>query len=177
MVYVRDVVCSDCNLTFGWRLHLHLLPRPAEVRGARRAVHASLSSWGCLPPVVDDCVLLTSELVGNAVMHGADAPITVNLLQLGDRLLLEVTDASPAVARVQSAGPEDEQGRGMYLVQAIASAWGTRLDSSGGKTVWCTVTLHPGGSPEPVGWPDDAVQPAVADTGDRRRSRERHDRQ
>lgn len=112
----------------------------------RRAVRTALSTWGCPPCVVDDGVLLASELVGNSVRYGPDARITVNLLQVGDRLLLEVTDASSVRPAVQRADPADEQGRGMFLVQAIASAWGSRRDAHSGKTTWCTLALD--GSPE-----------------------------
>ncbi|MGW1544261.1 ATP-binding protein [Streptomyces sp. NPDC002309] len=143
----RSLACSDCNLAFGRHLHLHVDPVAAKVGGVRGSVRAALSSWGCPPQVIDDSVLLTSELVGNAVMHGPRTSITVNLLQVGDRLLLEVTDASSARPAVRQSGPEDEQGRGMYLVQAIASAWGSRRESHGGKTTWCTVALDGGGDP------------------------------
>ncbi|AVH60691.1 MULTISPECIES: ATP-binding protein [Streptomyces] len=143
----RSFACSDCNLAFGRHLHLHVYPVSAEVGGVRGAVRAALSSWGCPPQVIDDSVLLTSELVGNAVMHGPSASITVNLMQVGDRLLLEVTDASSARPAVRQSGPGDEQGRGMFLVQAIASAWGSRRESHGGKTTWCTVALDGGGDP------------------------------
>ena len=145
MVYVQDIACPECSLAFGWHVHLHINPVPAEVGRVRRAIRAALSSWSCFPHVVEDTVLLASELVGNAIKHGPQALVTVNLLELADRLLLEVTDASPALPKVHQPLPEDEQGRGMYLVQTVASAWGTRREPTGGKTTWCTITLHPGG--------------------------------
>lgn len=148
-VSVRNLACADCDLAFDWHLHLHLPPAPEEVSRVRRGVHTALSSWGCPSHVIDDSVLLASELVGNAVKYGTDALITVNLLQVGDRLLLEVTDASCARPAVRRADPEDEQGRGMYLVQAIAAAWGSRWDSCGGKTTWCTLALDGSGDTTP----------------------------
>lgn len=144
MMSVRKPACADCDLAFDWHLHLHLPPAPAEVSRVRRAVRTALSSWGCPSRVIDDCALLASELVGNAVKYGTQVLITVNLLQVGDRLLLEVTDGSSARPAVRQADPEDEQGRGMYLVQAIASAWGSRWDSRSGKTTWCTLALDGG---------------------------------
>ncbi|MER6113193.1 ATP-binding protein [Streptomyces hirsutus] len=143
----RSLPCSDCNLAFGRHLHLHVYPVPVEVGRVREAVRTALCAWGCPSPVIDDSVLLASELLGNAVMHGPDALITVNLVHVGDRLLLEVTDASPVRPTVRQSGLEEEQGRGMFLVQAIASAWGSRQESLRGKTTWCTLAL------------DGAVQP------------------
>ncbi|MFF9119080.1 ATP-binding protein [Streptomyces massasporeus] len=143
----RSLPCSDCNLAFGRHLHLHIHPVPVEVGRVREAVRKALSAWGCPSPVIDDSALLASELLGNAVMHGPDALITVNLVHVGDRLLLEVTDASPVRPTVRQSGLEEEQGRGMFLVQTIASAWGSRQESPKGKTTWCTLAL------------DGAVQP------------------
>ncbi|MEU6572246.1 ATP-binding protein [Streptomyces sp. NPDC046805] len=143
---VPNVPCADCDLAFTRHLHLHLLPAPEEVRKIRQAVRTALFAWGCPSWAVDDSVLLASELVGNAVRHGPDTWITVNLLQAGDRLLLEVTDASSVRPAVQQADTADEQGRGMYLVQAVASAWGARRDARGGKTTWCTLALD--GNPD-----------------------------
>lgn len=143
----RNLSCPDCDLAFGRHLHLHLPPAPAEVSRIRRDVRLTLFSWVCPPQVIDDSVLLASELVGNAVKYGAAALITVNLLQVGDRLLLEVTDVSSARPAVRHSCPDDEQGRGMFLVQEIASAWGVRQDSYNTKTTWCTIALDGCGAP------------------------------
>ncbi|MGP3999351.1 ATP-binding protein [Streptomyces sp. 8N706] len=145
----RNAPCTDCDLAFDRHLHLHLRPDPAEVGGIRRAVRTALAAWGCPPSAVDDTVLLTGELVGNAVTHGPDELITVNLLHVGNRLLLEVTDGSPARPAVRQAHPDDERGRGMCLVQVIASAWGARRDSYRRKTTWCTLALDGNSAPPP----------------------------
>lgn len=138
--------CSDCNLGFGRHVHLHLRSVAAEVGRARATAGAALASWGCPPEAVDDGRLLVSELVGNAIRHAPGTWITLDLMQLGDRLLVEVTDGSTAQPVVHRADPEQEQGRGMYLVQAIASAWGARREGRGRKTTWCTLAI--GGSAE-----------------------------
>ena len=139
-VYASGTACSGCEAASGEQLHLHIRALPAEVRKVRRKVRQTLTWWGCSSETVDDMVLLASELAGNAVVHGGDGLITVNLLRLGNRLLLEVTDASPVAPTVRQAGSEDEQGRGMYLVEEIASAWGVRREPGGGKAIWCTLT-------------------------------------
>lgn len=136
--------CADCALGVGRQLHRHVRAVPAEVVRVRAAVLATLTSWGCPPGVVDDGELLVSELVTNAVVYGADTTLTVNVVHVGDRLLIEVTDASPTRPAVRAPGPEDERGRGMQLVQAIASAWGSRREPGLGKTTWCTLALDGG---------------------------------
>ncbi|MFK4145257.1 ATP-binding protein [Streptomyces sp. NPDC004065] len=134
--------CPDCDLGFGRQVHLHLRTAAVEVRRARTAAGAALVAWGCPPATVDDGRLLVSELVGNAIRYAPDTGITLDVMQIGDRLLVEVTDGSAARPLVQRVGPEEEQGRGMYLVQAIASAWGARRDRHGRKTTWCTLAVE-----------------------------------
>ncbi|MFE2509252.1 ATP-binding protein [Streptomyces naganishii] len=133
--------CEDCDLAFGRHVHLHLRPMAAEVGRVRAVVGTALTAWGCPPGTVDDGRLLVSELVGNAVKYAPCTPITLDLMQIGDRLLIEVTDGSGAQPVVHRADPHQEQGRGMFLVQAIASAWGARRDRRGRKTTWCTLAV------------------------------------
>lgn len=148
--YARDgSACSDCDLGFGRHVHLHLRSAAAEVGRARAAVGAALASWGCPPEAVDDSRLLVSELIGNALKHAPGTWITLDLMQVGDRLLVEVTDGSVAQPVVHRADPEEEQGRGMFLVQAIASAWGARRDGHGRKTTWCTLAVEGMGEAPP----------------------------
>ncbi|MGX4693352.1 ATP-binding protein [Streptomyces sp. JNUCC 63] len=119
MPYARDgrdgSACSDCDLGFGRHVHLHLRPTAAEAGRARAAVGAVLASWGCPPEAVDDSRLLVSELIGNALKHAPGTWITLDLMQIGDRLLVEATDGSAAQPVVHRADPEEEQGRGMFL--------------------------------------------------------------
>ncbi|MEO3749604.1 ATP-binding protein [Streptomyces sp. B6B3] len=138
-----DPSCPGCAMALGQHLHLRLAPAPEEVGRARRAVRASLTDWGCSDRVLDDCALLTSELVGNAIRHGPAAPLvlTVDLLLLIDMLLLGVTDASPAHPELRPAGPDDETGRGLHLIQALATEWGVYRSTTHEKTTWCAVEL------------------------------------
>ncbi|MFZ3554550.1 ATP-binding protein [Streptomyces sp. BH055] len=136
--------CADCDLGVGRQLHRHVRAVPAEVVRVRAAVLAALTSWGCPPGAVDDGELLVSELVTNAVVHTTDTTVTVNVVDLGNRLLIEVTDSSPVRPALRTVGPEDEQGRGMQLVEAVASAWGSRREPGRGKTTWCTLALDGG---------------------------------
>jgi anti-sigma regulatory factor (Ser/Thr protein kinase) len=86
--------------------------------------------------VVDDAELLVSELVTNAVLHGAP-PITMRVECDGSNgLRVSVTDRSADPARVREADPADESGRGMRLVDVISDDWGVEPRTGAGKDVW-----------------------------------------
>ncbi|MDF3298088.1 ATP-binding protein [Streptomyces tropicalis] len=109
---------------------------PGAVRTARAAVRGQLRTWD-LDRVGDTVTLLVSELVTNSLRH-ATGPIGVRLVRpagLSEVLLVEVSDTLPAPPRERPAHPDDESGRGLQLLAASASRWGTRPDDRG-KTVW-----------------------------------------
>lgn len=117
---------------------LRLPPRADSVRLARRQVRDSLRRWG-LAELLDSVELLVSEVVTNAVRY-AERPVTLRLLRT-EALRCEVGDDVPQLPRLRQAGPADEGGRGLYLVQRLARRWGaTRLGT--GKLVWFEVTLR-----------------------------------
>ncbi|MFJ8541453.1 ATP-binding protein [Streptomyces sp. NPDC093586] len=110
---------------------------PDTVRTARSLVRDRLRGWG-LDGVGDIAALLVSELVTNALRH-ATGPVGVRLVHrpggLPGVLLVEVSDALPDPPRERAARPEDESGRGLYLVASSARRWGSR-PAEAGKTVW-----------------------------------------
>jgi anti-sigma regulatory factor (Ser/Thr protein kinase) len=86
----------------------------------------------------DNAVLLVSELVTNAVRHGR-AQITLRLAANRDLVHVEVTDDGDTlpVPRDHAPARSEPGGRGLWIVDAIASSWGVALRSSAtGKTVW-----------------------------------------
>lgn len=109
---------------------------PAELTsGARARVQLGplLLSWG-LADLLDDAELLLSELVNNAVVH-AGSQVTVNLSRHNDVLHVEVTDHGPGALRLVDSDLDDTDGRGLMLVDAISSTWGTDVKGPA-KTVW-----------------------------------------
>ncbi|MFD9356426.1 ATP-binding protein [Streptomyces sp. NPDC060031] len=104
-------------------------------RQARRIVMACMGVWG-LRDLADDTALLLSELVSNAVVHGAGEAVRVRLFLTEEYVCLEVRGGGSGVPRVQAADHLDENGRGLFLVDAMADAWGV---TEKGACVWCVV--------------------------------------
>jgi anti-sigma regulatory factor (Ser/Thr protein kinase) len=112
--------------------HARLFPASAEsVPEARRWSEPFFEQIGAGP----DGVLVVSELVTNAVQHGS-GPVHVRIVD-GASVRIEVTDARP-VERLEARDPDpdDPRGRGLFLVEALADAWGVADAPNGGKVVW-----------------------------------------
>nr|WP_239069577.1 ATP-binding protein [Streptomyces sp. SID13666] len=110
----------------------------------RRIGTAKLRLWGLPSTVVDDAELLISELVTNALQHGTAREISFRFILSADLLLIMVDDRSPGRPLVRDSSPDDESGRGMFLVEAIAAAWGVSPDET---RTWCALTTHTTGGP------------------------------
>jgi anti-sigma regulatory factor (Ser/Thr protein kinase) len=90
--------------------------------------------------VVLDAALASSELVTNAVLHGRP-PIDLRLRIEGVDVLIEVRDAATYQPRKQRPDEYDEHGRGLQIVAALATRWGTR-PTEHGKAVWCLLSAR-----------------------------------
>jgi anti-sigma regulatory factor (Ser/Thr protein kinase) len=123
---------------------------PAGVGAARHRMREQLRRNGVSDTVVDDAVLILSELLSNACRHGR--PLGRGEIGDGDiraawhvdkagRLTVEVTDGGgptrpvPATPSVTARG-----GRGLNIISALAQDWGVRDSASGEVTVWVLVT-------------------------------------
>ncbi|MFF3504461.1 PAS domain S-box protein [Streptomyces sp. NPDC003247] len=110
---------------------------PASVREGRAVLHKALTSWNCADRA-DDALLLLSETLTNAVQH-AEGPISLRLHRTATALTVEVGDRSPRLPEPRPAAQDEESGRGLVLVGALADSWGVR-PTDGGKTTWFTLT-------------------------------------
>lgn len=117
------------------RVQLPVDPRSAAE--ARRFVAGVLRSWRMEEVLEGDLELLVSELASNAVRHARSA-FTVVLRYDGSFLRIEVDDSSPVLPEVVAPTADQTGGRGLFIVDAIASAWGV-TPTAGGKRIWCEV--------------------------------------
>ncbi|MFD4562122.1 ATP-binding protein, partial [Streptomyces sp. NPDC058469] len=108
----------------------------AVPRRARIIVRAGLRYWGW-PGLIESADVLVTELVTNALEHGlGDVGLRVYLTDT--HLLIEVWDGSHQLPVLGEAALDDEDGRGLFLVAAIADDWGVSAD---GMTTWCSLPL------------------------------------
>ncbi|MFI1108207.1 MULTISPECIES: ATP-binding protein [Streptomyces] len=128
--------------------------RPASVARARRAVVEALPR-GLWPQIGEDLHLLTSELVTNAVRHGARAGeeelVEMVLWPADGHYWLAVSDpgeGGESAARMSEVGwpsADSESGRGLVLVDHLAATWAVRPRPVRGKSVIAGLPLPGGG--------------------------------
>ncbi|MGP3950180.1 ATP-binding protein [Streptomyces sp. 7N604] len=116
---------------------------PAELSVLRRAARTQLAVWG-LTAAVGDVQLAITELATNIIKHvGAGAPATLVLERCAGRVRVELHDQSQKVPTPLQATCDEECGRGLHMLAAMARDCGTLLTASG-KAVWCELPIEPG---------------------------------
>ncbi|MEU9287828.1 SpoIIE family protein phosphatase [Streptomyces sp. NPDC048275] len=119
-------------------------PVGRSVATARSFVRDTLQGWG-FADIVDDAVVLTSELVTNAVVH-AGTSADVLCLRSDDGVRIEVADRYPEreiplqATAVNMGSPDREGGRGLQLCAALAGHWGVEYSPTH-KQVWFQLDL------------------------------------
>lgn len=117
---------------------LELGAYPGAVPSARLHARAVLEEWQ-LGDLAEDAGQIVSELIANAVevhqREHLDAPVRLTLLAGSQDLLIVVCDASDVGAQLAHPSTEDESGRGLLIVDALADQWDTRSFPDGGKAV------------------------------------------
>lgn len=124
---------------------LHLEHDRRSVTYARRWVLRQAADVGVRGDARAVVELLTSELVANALSHGPrDGVITVRTAVVDGALEVTVSDEGEHLPVVRHPPPSAPGGRGMMLIDMLATSWGTTPlggDDGGGKAVWFTVAL------------------------------------
>ena len=105
----------------------------SSVRDARSTIRRLIEGWG-MPSLAETGELCTSELATNAVVH-AQSPVLLTAERTEAGIRVEVQDEVPGGLEAGSLDGVGETGRGLAIVNAMASTWGVD-QYEGGKTVW-----------------------------------------
>ncbi|GAA2464489.1 ATP-binding protein [Streptomyces macrosporus] len=109
---------------------------PESARIARELARTALSTrWGLPTALVEDTVLLVSELVGNAVRHTGAQTLGLRMNRRRGRIRVEVRDPSRGLPCLLPVHELDVSGRGLFLVDHLSDRWGVDLLPRG-KTTW-----------------------------------------
>jgi anti-sigma regulatory factor (Ser/Thr protein kinase) len=146
----RDPAAPDHRGTDRWplRSYLELAALDTAPGSARAHAGAVLWEWN-LSTISDECTLIVSELMTNAVFatQAAHCPEPVRMWMLGSAgasVLILIWDATAPAPVRRVTTPDAEHGRGLDIVDALSARWGTyRPDGhAGGKVVWAA--MHAG---------------------------------
>ena len=113
-----------------------VFPATNETPAAVRRFVRDVVAQGTLECRVDDLDLLVSEVVTNAVLHGGGASVEVTVSDHGSAVRVGVVDSNPDQPVVGNPDPQRPNGRGMLLVDRIATRWGTDVLPGKTKRVW-----------------------------------------
>ncbi|MFF8481867.1 ATP-binding protein [Streptomyces antibioticus] len=143
---------------------------PAEVAAiaqARRQLQQLMVLTG-LAAIADAVTLGAHELMANAVTHGcrrqSGEMFSLRVIHVSGRIRVEVQDSSDRRPFLRPPSDEREGGRGLFLVDALATDWGVRPDPLRGKTVWMELDV-----------PDERATSSSSSAAARRGRRMSHD--
>ena len=121
---------------------VRLTASPAAAAEARGQVRAAIRAWD-IPVEEDIAVLLTSELVTNAISHETGTSITLAVTCSFGQLRVDVHDTSRTLPVLVDAPADAEAGRGLMLVATLSATWGV-YRTPAGKAVYFTLAFEPG---------------------------------
>ncbi|MGD0554698.1 MAG: ATP-binding protein [Streptosporangiaceae bacterium] len=122
------------------RRRIPLPAGPAAAGEARRRVTAAVRAWK-VPVDLDSAVLLTSELVTNALRHSGDGTVSIDISCSFGRLRVDVHDKSGSVPIQADPADDEETGRGLMLVETLSAEWGY-YRTEVGKAVYFTLSFR-----------------------------------
>ncbi|MCQ4207569.1 ATP-binding protein [Streptomyces longispororuber] len=120
--------------------------RLESVPAARRYVCELLQQWGVRGDLLGELAVIASELVTNAVCHTASDTVVVQISLWPTEVVLTVTDEGPGPQQPLAARPADgdrEHGRGLLLVEELATRWGAHPHIDGTR-VWAAIDVPQG---------------------------------
>jgi len=135
------------------------LPRvPSAAAEARDQVREAIRAWK-IPVDPDIAILLTSDLVTNAITHGDGTTVTLAIRCSRGHLRVDVYD-SPRSLPLPADQPADAKaGRGLILVATLSTEWGS-FRTPAGKAVYFTLAFQPD-----LPWHGDHAAPGITRGG------------
>jgi anti-sigma regulatory factor (Ser/Thr protein kinase) len=115
---------------------------PTAAGRARGQVRATIEAWE-VPVDASIAVLLTSELVTNAIRHADGGAITLVISCAYGQLHVDVHDTSCSLPVPVDGPPDAETGRGLVIVASLSSSWGY-YQTPTGKAVYFTLAFQDG---------------------------------
>ncbi|WHM36531.1 ATP-binding protein [Streptomyces sp. BPTC-684] len=119
---------------------------PEALSTVRRIVRGHLDSWG-LNDLADSTTLCLTELLANVGKHAGSTECLLTVHHHGDRIRATVSDTARALPVMREPDFLAESGRGLFLIEHTAHAWGTASTPTG-KEVWFELHIRPS-QPEP----------------------------
>jgi anti-sigma regulatory factor (Ser/Thr protein kinase) len=119
---------------------ISLTAAPPAAAEARSQVRAAIYAWD-VPVDLATAVLLTSELVTNAIRHEARENVLLAITRSCGALRVDVHDTSCSVPVPMDAPADAEAGRGVMLVASLSTNWGF-YRTSAGKAVYFTLAFQ-----------------------------------
>jgi len=113
---------------------------PSAAGEARSLVRAAIEAWD-VPVDPDVAVLLTSELVTNAITHEAGETVMLLITRACGKLRVDVHDSSRSAPVQADASADAETGRGLMLVANLSTDWGF-YRTTAGKAVYFTLAFQ-----------------------------------
>ena len=142
------------ELRIGTSSQLVLPASPRAVRNARAFVEHCCHTAGVEGDTCDTAVLLASEAVTNAIVHGrssAHMSVTVG----NGVVLVEVWDDNSTLPQLVETEDDAVTGRGLVIIDTLAARWGT-IEHRNGKTVWFEVLIDSAAQTMPTTQPPPA---------------------
>ncbi len=116
------------------RLSKAYRPMATAAGQARILLRTALADWG-VPELYESASLVLTELISNAIRSADVIDLELYLEEPGRRLRIEVFDGGPGEPDPRDPCLEDENSRGLLLVDLLSAKWGHRL-CEGGKVVF-----------------------------------------
>jgi anti-sigma regulatory factor (Ser/Thr protein kinase) len=133
------LLVAQLRLPVGETVLSERLPDSHRAPGvARRHLADGLRNTAVPDELIDDVALVATELVTNAIRYG-EPPYDLHVRLHASGVVIEVWDSSLVEPMPRPAGPEDEAGRGLLIVEGLADSWGTRRSGTR-KAVWCLIS-------------------------------------